>query len=59
MARTRYTADEIICHLQTVEIEAGKVLGSQTPVGSSASSSRRTMGGRKNTAASAASKPNG
>jgi len=24
MVRTRYTAEEIICHLRTVEIEAGK-----------------------------------
>ena len=27
MARTRYTAEEIIGHLRTVEIEAGKGLG--------------------------------
>ena len=27
MARKRYTAEEIICHLRTVEIEAGKGLG--------------------------------
>ena len=27
MARTRYTAEEIICHLRTVEIEAGKGIG--------------------------------
>ena len=27
MARTRYTAEEIICHLRIVEIEAGKGLG--------------------------------
>lgn len=27
MARTRYTAEEIICHLWTVEIEAGKGIG--------------------------------
>jgi hypothetical protein len=40
MARTRYTAEEIICHLRTVEIEAARVSGSQTPAGSSASPSR-------------------
>ena len=27
MARKRYTAEEIICHLRTVEIDAGKGLG--------------------------------
>jgi len=27
MARKRYTAEEIICHLRTVEIEGGKGLG--------------------------------
>ena len=27
MARKRYTAEEIICHLRTVEIETGKGLG--------------------------------
>ena len=27
MARTRYTAEEIICHLRTIEIEAGKGIG--------------------------------
>ena len=27
MARKRYTAEEIICHLRAVEIEAGKGLG--------------------------------
>ena len=27
MARTRYTAEEIICHLRTVKIEAGKGIG--------------------------------
>jgi hypothetical protein len=27
MARTRYTAEEIICHLRIVEIEAGKGIG--------------------------------
>jgi len=27
MARKRYTAEEIICHVRTVEIEAGKGLG--------------------------------
>ena len=27
MARTRYTVEEIICHLRIVEIEAGKGLG--------------------------------
>jgi transposase-like protein len=27
MARKRYTAEEIICHLRTVEIEAGKGIG--------------------------------
>ena len=30
MARTRYTAEEIICHLWTVEIEAGKRLNTIT-----------------------------
>jgi transposase-like protein len=27
MARTRYTAEELICHIRTVEIETGKGLG--------------------------------
>jgi len=27
MARTRYTAEEIICHRRTTEIEAGKGIG--------------------------------
>jgi hypothetical protein len=31
MARTRYTAEEIICHLRTIEIEAGNRFHYPTP----------------------------
>jgi hypothetical protein len=51
MARKRYTAEEMIGHLRTVEIETGKGLGTVAPVGSWASQSRRIIGGRKNMAA--------
>ena len=37
MARKRYTAEAIICHPRTVEIEADKASESQTPAGISAS----------------------
>jgi hypothetical protein len=42
MARKRYTAEEIIRHLRTIEIEMGKSWPSSRPVARWASRSRRT-----------------
>ena len=58
MARKRYTAEEIIGHLRTVEIDLGK--GSAVPeaVGSSASPNRPTIAGRRSTVGCAWIRPN-
>jgi len=59
MARKRYTAEEIIGQLRTVEIELGKGLGVVARVASSASPNRPTIAGRRNTADCAWIRPNG
>jgi hypothetical protein len=57
-ARTRYTAEEIICHLRTVEIEAGKGIGIADAC-RQLDITELTYYRWKNTAACASSRPNG
>ena len=48
MPKTRYTAEERIQHLRTVELDTGTGLAVPTPAGSSASPSNSTLAGRRN-----------
>jgi len=59
LARKRYTAEEIIGQLRTIEIELGKGLAVSRPVGSWGSRNRPTIDGRKNMAGYGSIKPNG
>ena len=59
MARKRYTAEEIIGQLRTIEIELGKGLRWPRPVGSWGSQNRPTIGGRKNMVGYGSINPNG
>ena len=59
MARKRYTAEEIIGQLRTLEIELGKGLAVVEACRKLGSRNRPTTGGRKNTAGCGWIKPNG
>jgi hypothetical protein len=59
MRQKRYTAEEIIWHLRTIEIETGKGLAVMDACRKIGSRNKRIIGGRKNMAACAWIKRNG
>ena len=60
MGQKRYTAEDIIGHLRTIEIETGKGLGViAMRVARPASRNRRIIGARKNMTACASIRRNG